>query len=126
MIVVISLAIGQLPKQVYFSPPIDSAPSPAAVEVRRALPIVEVRRALPRVLRALPVSSALATVPTTGWQSIRMPDGHVIPVRYQGELPSSAALPAHGAFIGQEYSTGNTSWIWMTPVGASFPSWVDP
>jgi hypothetical protein len=23
-------------------------------------------------------------------------------------------------------STGNTSWIWMTPAGASFPSWVDP
>jgi hypothetical protein len=88
MIVGVLVAINQLPKQVIFSPPIDSAPSPAAVEVRRALPIVEVRRALPTVLRALPVSSALATVPTTGWQSIRMPDGHVIPVRCQErELP---------------------------------------
>ena len=43
-----------------------------------------------------------------------------------GELPSSAALPPRGRFIGEEWSTGNTSWIWMTPAGANFPSWVDP
>jgi hypothetical protein len=96
------------------------------MEVRRALPVVEVRKALPTVLRALPVNFVPSAVPNIGWQSIRMPDGSVIPVHYQGELPSSAALPLQGHFIGEEYSTGNTSWIWMTPVGASFPSWVDP
>src|SRR6516162_10219266 len=88
-------AINQLPRQVYFSPPIDSVPpSPSPVlEVRRALPVVEVRRALPTVLRALPVNSALVPVPTTGWQSIQMPNGAKIAVHYEGELPSSAALP---------------------------------
>jgi len=55
-----------------------------------------------------------------------MPDGTIVEARYQGELPSSAALPPQGRFIGEEWSTGNTSWIWMTPAGAAFPSWVDP
>ena len=121
-------AINQLPRQVYFSPPIDSVPpSPSPVlEVRRALPVVEVRRALPTVLRALPVNSALVPVPTTGWQSIQMPNGAKIAVHYEGELPSSAALPLHGHFIGEEYSTGNTSWIWTQPAGTNVASWVDP
>jgi len=129
MIVVISLAINQLPKQVIFSPPIDPATLPPAVEVRRALPAVEVRRALPAVPRALPVTSSASLVsdPQIGqWQPVRLLDGTIMQVCYQGELPSSAALPPRGRFIGEEYSTGNTSWIWMTPVGASFPSWVDP
>ena len=106
---------------------------PSAVEVRRALPVVEVRRALPKALRALPrarralpVNSAPSVVPTTGWQSVRMPDGSVIAVHYEGELSSSAALPLQGHFIGEEYSTGNTSWVWMTPAGANVASWVDP
>src|SRR6516225_7735117 len=101
-------------------------PSSQPMEVRRALPAVEVRRALPAVPRALLVSSQASTVSNTNWQAIRMPDGTIVQVSYQGELPSSAALPPRGRFIGEEYSTGNTSWIWMTPVGASFPSWVDP
>jgi hypothetical protein len=88
------------------------------LEVRRALPAVEVRKALPAVPRALPVASAVSTE----WQPIRMPDGSTVQASYQGKLPSSAALPPRGRFIGEEYSTGNTSWIWMTPAGASFPS----
>jgi len=101
---------------------------PPAVEVRRALPVVEVRRALPaiEVRRALPVNSVPSAVPNIGWQSIKMPDGSVIPVHYEGELPSSAALPLQGHFIGEEYSTGNTSWVWMTPAGTNVASWVDP
>ena len=95
------------------------------MEVRRALP-VEVRRALPVALRALPVSSAALAVPAVGWQSIRMPDGSTSPAYYEGELPSSAALPLQGHFIGEEYSTGNTSWVWMTPAGTNVASWVDP
>jgi hypothetical protein len=55
-----------------------------------------------------------------------MPDGTIVNVSYQGELPSSAALPPQGHFIGEAYSTGTTSWVWMTPAGANFPSWVDP
>jgi hypothetical protein len=55
-----------------------------------------------------------------------MPDGTIVSASYQGELPSSASLPSQGRFIGEEWSTGDTSWIWMTPAGASFPSWVDP
>jgi len=96
------------------------------VEVRRALPVVEVRKALPAVPRALPVSSGVSTVSNAPWQPIRMPDGTIVNVSYQGELPSSAALPPQGHFIGEAYSTGTTSWVWMTPAGANFPSWVDP
>ena len=102
-------------------------PSSQSVEVRRALPppsVIEVRRALPAVPRALPVTSQVS--PMWNWQPVRMPDGTLVQVSYQGERPSSAALPTRGRFIGEEWSTGNTSWIWMTPAGASFPSWVDP
>ena len=104
----------------------NTPPQPRPLEVRRALPAVEVRRALPAAPRAIALTSAVSSVSNTEWQPIRMPDGSVVQASYQGELPSSAALPARGRFIGEEYSTGNTSWIWMTPAGASFPSWVDP
>ena len=104
----------------------NTQPQGRPVEVRRALPAVEVRKALPAVPRALPVTSAVSNVSNAEWQPIKMPDGSIVNVRYQGELPSSAALPPQGRFIGEEYSTGNTSWIWMTPAGATFPSWVDP
>jgi hypothetical protein len=100
-------------------------PQSRPVEVRRALPPVEVRRALPVVPRALPVTSVVSTVSDSG-QPVRLLDGTTVQAFYQGELPSSAALPVRGRFIGEEWSTGNTSWIWMTPAGASFPSWVDP
>jgi hypothetical protein len=97
------------------------------IEVRRALPAVEVRKALPVVPRALPVISETSTVSNTGWwQSIRMPDGSVIPVRYEGELSSSAALPPQGRFLGEEFSVGSTTWIWTLRPGATTPSWVDP
>jgi hypothetical protein len=95
------------------------------VDVRRALPVVEVRRGLPAVPRALPVTST-NTVSNAQWQPIRMPDGTIVNVSYQGELPSSAALPPQGHFIGEAYSTGTTSWVWMMRAGANFPSWVDP
>jgi len=107
-------------------------PPPAQpVEVRRALP-VEVRRALPAVPRALLVSRSRFSensplpAPYAPSQPVRMPDGTITEARYQGELPNSAALPPQGRFIGEEWSTGNTTWIWMTPAGANFPSWVDP
>jgi hypothetical protein len=110
-----------------------SGPTPSSqpVEVRWALPgPVEVRRALPVVPRALPVTGPVSLVPdpTTGqWQPVTLLDGRTtVQACYQGELPSSAALPPQGCFIGEEWSNGNTSWIWMTPAGASFPSWVDP
>jgi hypothetical protein len=88
-------------------------------------PAVEVRRVLSAVPRALPVTGRASYVPAAGWQSIRMPDGSVVAVHYEGELASSAALPPQGSFIGQEYSTGNTTWVWMQPTGASFASWVN-
>jgi len=90
---------------------------------------IEVRRALPAIPRALPVTSVASTVPdaTSGqWQSIRMPDGTVLPVSYQGRLSSPSQLPDRGRFIGEEWSTGDTSWVWMQPVGTNFASWVDP
>jgi hypothetical protein len=105
-------------------------PRSGPIEVRRALPPpVEVRRALPAVPRALPVTAPEnppIPTPYAESQPIRMPDGTIVQARYQGELPSSAALPPQGRFIGEEWSTGHTSWIWMTPAGANFPSWVDP
>ena len=108
----------------------DTQPQSRPVEVRRALPPpMEVRRALPVVPRALPVTSprSLVSDPEIGqWQPVRLLDGTTVQVCYQGELPSSAALPHQGRFIGEEWSTGNTSWIWMTPAGVNFPSWVDP
>ena len=79
-------------------------PQSRSVEVRRALPVVEVRRALPAVPRALPVTSAVSTVSNAGWQSVRMPDGTIVQVCYHGVLPSSAALPNQGRFIGEEWS----------------------
>lgn len=106
------------------SRPVPTPSGPRPVEVRRALPVVDVRRALPAVPRALPVTSAAST--ESNWQSIRMPDGTVLPVSYQGDLFSSAALPGQGKFVGEEWSTGTTSWVWMVPAGAAFPSWVDP
>ena len=97
------------------------------VEVRRALPpVVEVRRALRAVPRALPVSSPVSPVSNTEWQPVKLLDGTTVQVCYQGELPSSAALPSQGRFIGEEWSTGNTSWVWMRPAGMNFASWVDP
>jgi hypothetical protein len=94
-----------------------SVPTPSMsrpVEVRRALP-VEVRRALPAVPRALPLTFPVSPVSNMEWQPVRFADGTAVWASYQGELPSSAALPLQGRFIGEEYSTGNTSWIWMTP-----------
>jgi hypothetical protein len=112
----------------------DTQPQSRPVEVRRALPPpMEVRRALPAVPRALLVSrsrfseNAPTPVPYAQWHQVTLLDGRTtIPACYQGELPSSAALPHQGRFIGEEWSTGNTSWIWMTPAGVNFPSWVDP
>jgi hypothetical protein len=106
-------------------PPAGTQPRATPVDVRRALP-VDVRRALPAVPRALPVTSAVAAVPNANLSSVRMPDGSIVSVNYQGDLSSSAALPPRGRFIGEEWSTGNTSWIWMKPAGVNFASWVDP
>jgi hypothetical protein len=56
-----------------------------------------------------------------------MPDGSIVPVNYQGELPSSAALPSQGRFIGEEWSTSTgLTWIWLKPAGVNFASWIDP
>lgn len=105
----------------------DTQPQSRPVEVRRALPPpVEVRRALPAVPRALPVTSPASTVSNAEWQPVTMPDGTIVQASYQGELPNSAALPHQGRFIGEEWSSGNASWIWITPAGVNFPSWVDP
>jgi hypothetical protein len=109
-----------------------SQPQSSQVEVRRALPTtsptVEVRRALPVVLRALPVTSAEnppTPVPYAQSRLVTMPDGSIVDARYQGELSSSAALPPQGRFIGEAWSTGNTTWIWMQPAHG-VASWVDP
>jgi hypothetical protein len=61
-----------------------------------------------------------------GWQQIKMPDGEIVWVSYQGRLSSSSQLPNEGRFIGEEWSTDQTSWVWMVPAGSTFPSWVDP
>jgi hypothetical protein len=102
-----------------------SQPAFPPVAVRRALP-VEVRRAelvSPKLITENPPTPA----PYAEWHQVTLLDGRTtVPACYQGELPNSAALPHQGRFIGEEWSTGNTSWIWMTPAGASFSSWVDP
>jgi hypothetical protein len=110
----------------------DTPPDSRPVEVRRALPVtpVEVRRALPAVLRALPVTGAEnppAVVPYAQERLVTMPDGSIVEARLEGELRNSANLPPRGRFLGETWRTADgTSWVWMTPAGASFPSWVDP
>jgi hypothetical protein len=94
-------------------------PQSRPTEVRRALPAVEVRK-------ALPVTSVASSIPQWGWQSIRMPDGEVVNVHYDGALSSSASLPGQGTYIGQEFSVGLTSWVWMVARGTNFPAWIDP
>ena len=84
---------------------------------------------MPAVPRALAVTSAVSTVSNAEigqWQPIRFYDGTVVQVRYEGELASSALLPPAGRFLGEEFSVGQTNWIWIKPVGSNFPSWVDP
>ena len=102
----------------------------AQPEVRRALP-VDVRRALPVVQRAQLVSAPTTEIGVGAWHSVRLLDGTTtVSACFQGWLPSSADLPNAGHFIGEEFATGDAAhpntWIWMIPVGASFPSWVDP
>jgi hypothetical protein len=89
---------------------------------------VETRRALPAVSRVLPVNGeTLPPLSTPGlWRSMRMPDGQLVAINYQGRLPSTAALPPEGRLLGEQWFVGHTPWIWMTRPGASFPSWVDP
>jgi hypothetical protein len=103
-------------------------PTPKPVEVRRAVSVVEIRRALPAVLRALPIDSVSSPIPTIGWQRVRMPNGSIVDVHYEGDLPSAAKLPPRGHYLGQTYSTGRgaTWWIWMQPAGTNVASWVDP
>jgi hypothetical protein len=87
---------------------------------------VEVRRAAPAAgRRPQSVAGGSARSSDSG-QPVRLLDGTTVRAFYQGELPSSAALPSQGRFIGEEWSTGNTSWIWIKPAGAHFASWVDP
>jgi hypothetical protein len=75
----------------------DTQPQSRQVEGRRALPPpVEVRRAIPVVPRALPVTFPVSTV-SDSWQPVRLLDGTTVQAFYQGELPSSAALPSQGA-----------------------------
>jgi hypothetical protein len=76
-------------------------PQSRPVEVRRALP-VEVRRALQAVPRAIALTSSayLVSDPQIGqWQPVKLPDGTIVQVSYQGELPSSAALPLAGVLL---------------------------
>jgi hypothetical protein len=91
------------------------------VEVRRALPVAnpEVRRALPALARAFPVEEQTIPGSNGNWQAVQMPDGTIVEAAYQGTLPNAASLPAQGHFIGEEWRTGDTSWIWMTPAGAN-------
>ena len=48
---------------------------------------------------------------------IKMPDGEIVPVHYEGELGSSAILPLQGSYIGQDFSVGTTRWIWFDATG---------
>jgi hypothetical protein len=73
-------------------------PQSRPTEVRRALPAVEVRRALPAGSVTFPVSA----ISNAGWQRIKMPDGEIVWVSYQGRLSSSSQLPNEGRFIGEE------------------------
>jgi hypothetical protein len=117
----VPVLLGLLPKQLQ---------QPGAMPPAGGMPpIVEVRRALPVVPRALPVTvpTSLVSDPQIGrWQTVRFLDGRTMQICYGGRLASSAFLPEEGKFIGDARVIDNHCWIWMTPAGASFPSWVDP
>jgi hypothetical protein len=71
----------------------------------------------------------LSTVSDPGigqWRSVKFSDGTTMQIRDGSQLPSTAFLPGRGEFIGDARVIDNHYWIWMTPAGASFPSWVDP
>jgi hypothetical protein len=44
----------------------------------------------------------------------------------EGQLSTTAQLPAQGQVIGDAFQIDNHYWLWLTPAGANFPSWVDP
>jgi hypothetical protein len=71
-------------------------PPRAWVETRRALPAIEVRKALPVTLPSGFRRSGLSIVSNAQWQSIRMPDGQIVQVSYQGEARSSGSFHRRG------------------------------
>lgn len=103
-----------------------TGPTQSAPQARPA----EVRRALPVALRALPIDAAAPENPPISYAAskrIIMPDGSIVQTYFQGKLPNAASLPPLGRFNGEAWVTADgTTWIWATPAGAAFPSWVDP
>jgi hypothetical protein len=112
-------------------------PSPVSPSER----LGTVHRSEPVVPRAQPViwPRAEAAGPTTlfspewyanpsnrgRWVSQEIPRQGRVWIHYQGQLQNADQLPQHPN-LWDEYFTPGASWVWMIPVGATMPQWVDP
>jgi len=100
-------------------PPVQKAPPapppPAPVVLPAATPPL-VRRAELVAPKAQPVIGAHY------WLSL--PDGRTVQTTFRGYLPGTAALPLHGAALGDMYAAGNVFWI-LAPIGDRL-GWIDP
>jgi hypothetical protein len=103
--------------------------------------LVTVHESEPAVLRAQPViwPRAEAAGPPTffspewyanpgnrgRWVCQDIPPEGRVWIHYQGQLKNTGQLPQHPG-LWDEYWTPGATWVWMIPVGATTPQWVDP
>ena len=59
------------------------------------------------------------------WVCQEIPHEGRVWIHYQGQLQNTGQLPPHPS-LWDEYCTPGASWVWMIPVGATTPQWVDP
>ena len=117
------------------------APSAAQKTVSRSERSATVHESDPVVPRAQPViwPRAEAAGPSTlfspewyanpsnrgRWVCQEIPHEGRVWIHYQGQLQNAGLLPQHPG-LWDEYSTPGATWVWMIPVGATTPKWIDP
>ncbi len=118
-----------------------STPPAERTPVSSSQRLVRVNESKPAVPRAQPVvwPRAEAAGPTTlfsaewyanpsnrgRWVCQEIPHEGRVWIHYQGQLQNTDQLPLHPS-LWDEYCTPGASWVWMIPVGAATPQWVDP
>jgi hypothetical protein len=116
LVVLLALTAGTL---ALVKAPVQKAPPPPPAPV--VLPAVA--PAPPLVRRAeLVAPKAQPVIGAHYWLSL--PDGRTVQTTFRGYLPGTAALPLHGAALGDMYAAGNVFWI-LAPIGDRL-GWIDP
>jgi hypothetical protein len=59
------------------------------------------------------------------WVCQEIPHEGRVWIHYQGQLQNAKQLPQYPS-LWDEYWTPGATWVWMIPVGAMTPQWVDP